>query len=45
MIKKTKHGFQLVSKTTGKPLTKTNITKKEAVKREKQINYFKHKKK
>lgn len=42
MIKKTKSGkFQLISKTTGKPLTKPT-TKKAVEKREKQINYFKY---
>lgn len=42
MIKKTKSGkFQLISKTTGKPLAKPT-TKKAAEKREKQITYFKY---
>lgn len=43
MIKKTKSGYQLVSKKTGKPLSKPNISKTAAEKREKQVNYFKHK--
>lgn len=43
MIKKTKHGYQLVSKTTGKPLSKKNISKKAAIKREQQVQYFKNK--
>ena len=41
-IKKTPGGkFQLVSKTTGKPLSKPT-TKAKAIKREKQVNFFKH---
>ena len=42
-IKKVPGGFKLYSHTTGKPLTKT-VTKAAAVKREQQIQYFKHQK-
>lgn len=44
MIKKTKSGYKVVSK-KGKPLSKTNLTKTEAEKRLKQVEYFKHLKK
>lgn len=44
MIKKVKSGYKLVSKTAGKLLGEFK-TKKEAEKREKQIKYFKNKKK
>lgn len=44
MIRKTKSGYKLVSKTTGRNLG-TFKTKAEAVKREKQVNYFKRKNK
>lgn len=42
MIEKTKSGFVVKSK-SGKTLSKKNLTKKEAEKRLKQIEYFKHK--
>jgi hypothetical protein len=41
MIKKVKGGYRVVSKTTGKNLG-TSKTKEGAVKREKQVNYFKY---
>ncbi len=45
MLKKTKGGkYEVVSKTTGKPLSKPT-TKKKAAKRLGQIEYFKNKKK
>ncbi len=44
MIKKTKSGFQVKSK-TGKNLSKKNLTKKEAQERIREVEYFKHKKK
>lgn len=43
MIKKTSKGYQVVSK-KGKPLSKPNLTKKEAEERLREIEYFKHKK-
>jgi len=43
MIKKTKSGYEVTSE-SGKRLSKTNLTHKEAVKRLRQIEYFKHKK-
>ena len=43
MIKKTKSGYKVVSK-TGKNLSKNNLSKKAAEKRLKQVEYFKHKK-
>ena len=43
MIKKTSQGHQVVSK-TGKPLSKPNLTKTQAEKRLKQVEYFKNKK-
>lgn len=43
MIKKTKKGYKVVSE-KGKALSKDDLTKKEAEKRLKQIEYFKHKK-
>lgn len=44
MIKKTKQGYQVVSE-KGKPLSKPNLTKKQAEKRLRQVEYFKHKSK
>ena len=41
MIKKVKGGYRVVSKTTGRNLG-TSKTKEGAVKREKQVNYFKY---
>lgn len=41
MIKKTKDGYKLVSKTTGRNLG-TSKTKEGIEKREKQVNYFKY---
>lgn len=43
MIKKTAGGYKVVSK-TGKNLSKPNLSKKQAEKRLKQVEYFKHKK-
>jgi hypothetical protein len=43
MIKKTSKGYQVVSE-KGKPLSKPNLTKKEAEKRLSEIEYFKQKK-
>lgn len=40
-IRKTSSGYQLVSKKTGKPLSKPNISKAAAQKRERQVEYFK----
>lgn len=46
MIKKTPKGYEVVSeKSPGKKLSKTNLTKQQAVKRLGQIEYFKNKKK
>jgi len=42
MIRKTSQGYKVVSE-TGKNLSKPNLTKKEAEKRLKQVEYFKHK--
>jgi len=42
MIKKTKQGHQIVSE-SGKPLSKPNLTKQQAEKRLKQVEYFKNK--
>lgn len=42
MIKKTPEGFKVTSE-KGKPLSKDNLTKQEAEKRLKQIEYFKYK--
>ena len=44
MIVKTKSGYQVKSK-TGKNLSKPNLTKKQAQKRLKQVEYYKRKKK
>lgn len=41
MIVKTKKGYKVVSE-SGKALSKDNLTKKEAEKRLKQVEYFKH---
>jgi hypothetical protein len=43
MIKKTSKGYQVVSE-KGKPLSKPNLTRKEAEKRLSEIEYFKQKK-
>ncbi len=42
MIKKTDRGY-VVKSEGGKSLSKTNLTKGEAEKRLKQVEYFKHK--
>lgn len=44
MIKKTGKGYQVKSE-GGKNLSKPNLTKGEAEKRLRQVEYFKHKKK
>ena len=44
MITKTKQGYQVKSE-KGKPLSKPNLTKNEAEKRLKQVEYYKHKNK
>ena len=44
MIKKTNKGHQVISK-TGKPLSKPNLSKQQAVKRLKQVEYYKNKNK
>jgi hypothetical protein len=41
MIRKTKTGYKVVSK-SGKNLSKKNLTKKQAKKRLREIEYFKH---
>lgn len=41
MIRKTSKGRQVVSH-SGKPLSKPNLTKAEAEKRLKQVEFFKH---
>lgn len=43
MIRKTKSGYQVKSE-SGKNLSKPNLSKAEAEKRLKQVEYFKHKK-
>ena len=43
MIKKTKKGYQVKSE-KGKNLSKGNLTRKEAMDRLLQVEYFKHKK-
>ena len=43
MIRKTGKGFKVVSE-KGKNLSKPNLTKKQAEKRLRQVEYFKHKK-
>ena len=42
MIVKTKQGYQVKSE-SGKPLSKPGLTKTQAQKRLKQVEYFKHK--
>lgn len=42
MIKKTKSGYVVKSEKTGKNLSKKTLSKKQAVKRLKQVEYFKH---
>ena len=42
MIKQTKSGFKVVS-SSGKSLSKGNLTKGEAKKRLREVEYFKHK--
>jgi hypothetical protein len=42
MIKKTRSGFQVTSE-GGKPLSKPTLSKAEAAKRLRQVEYFKHK--
>ena len=42
MVKKTSKGYQVKSE-SGKNLSKPNLTKKEAEKRLKQVEYFKNK--
>ncbi|HEX9232458.1 MAG TPA: hypothetical protein VF849_00125 [Blattabacteriaceae bacterium] len=44
MIIKTKRGFKVVSK-EGKNLSKDNLTKEEAEKRLRQVEFFKYKRK
>lgn len=44
MIKKTKSGYKVVSK-SGKNLSRPNLTKAQATKRLRQVEYFKHKQK
>jgi len=44
MIQKTKTGYQVRSE-KGKPLSKPNLSKKQAEKRLKQVEYFKNRKK
>ena len=44
MIEKTKGGYQVKSE-KGKPLSKPNLTKQQATKRLKQVEYFKNKNK
>lgn len=41
-IKKTPEGYEVVSERTGKRLTRRNLTKAQAEKRLRQIEYFKH---
>jgi hypothetical protein len=43
MIKKTARGYQVKS-SKGKNLSKPNLTKAQAVKRLRQVEYFKHRK-
>ena len=43
MISKTKQGYQVKSE-SGRNLSKPNLTKRQAEKRLKQVEYFKHKK-
>ena len=41
-IKKTSKGFEVKSEKTGKPLSKDTLTRAEAEKRLREIEYFKH---
>lgn len=41
MIVKTKQGYQVTSE-KGKPLSKPNLTKQEAIERLKQVEYYKN---
>lgn len=43
MIKKTKSGYEVVSESGKKRLSKKNLSKGQAVKRLQQIEYFKNK--
>lgn len=43
MIKKTNSGYKVVSE-SGKNLSRSNLTKGQAEKRLRQVEYFKHKK-
>lgn len=45
MIKKVAKGYIVVSERTGKKLSRPYKTKKEAVKRLRQVEYFKHRSK
>ncbi len=45
MIKKAGKGFIVKSEKTGKPLSKPGLSKVAAVKRLRQVEYFKHQKK
>lgn len=42
MIRKTSKGYQVVSESKGKALSKPNLSKKAAVKRLREVEYFKH---
>lgn len=42
MIRKTKRGYKLVSKKTGRNLSKEDLSYEEVQKRERQVEYFKH---
>ena len=44
MIKKVKGGYEVVSKTTGRNLGGPYKTREEAVKRLRQVEFFKHRK-
>jgi len=44
MIKKVKGGYEVVSKTTGRNLGGPYKTRKEALKRLRQVEFFKHQK-
>lgn len=45
MIKKTASGYKVTSESGKKNLSKKNLTKAQAVKRLRQVEYFKNKKK
>jgi len=45
MIKKTPRGYKVTSESGKKNLSKPNLSKAEAVKRLRQVEYFKNKKK